>query len=209
MPEFRALNGGEQIALSCEGVQVYGGKDELLKCWGICFKKWISWILKSMHLRLVNGMLDPIKSSTAKTHQLEIQRPNLAETENYPWALGLGRKGCKKSLLSYFACNKTGWRARIKEENRTILTLELCRSETEVRCRMQGTQEAQVMQVMQNQVKSQLRSSGEGEGGGHWGRGDPYAGRGRGWLTSSADSHSFPIPYLTYPAATALSTTFL
>ena len=28
VPEFRALNGGELIALSCEGVQVYGGKDE-------------------------------------------------------------------------------------------------------------------------------------------------------------------------------------
>ena len=69
-------------------------------------------------------------------------------------------------------------------------------------------QEAQVMQVMQNQMKSQLRGSGEVEGGGG-GHCDPYAGRGRGRLTSSADSHSFPIPYLTYPPATALSTTFL
>ena len=34
-----------------------------------------------------------------------------------------------------------------------ILTLELCRSETEVWCRMQGMQEAQ---VMQNQEKSQV-----------------------------------------------------
>ena len=29
VPEFRALNGGELIALSCEGVQVCRGKDEL------------------------------------------------------------------------------------------------------------------------------------------------------------------------------------
>ena len=36
---------------------------------------------------------------------------------------------------------------RIKEENRTILTLELCRSETEVRCRMQGMQEGDAGQV--------------------------------------------------------------
>ena len=70
-------------------------------------------------------------------------------------------------------------------------------------------QEAEVMQVMQNKVKNQLRGSGEGEEGGGGGHCDPYAGRGGGRLTSSADSHSFPIPYLTYPAATALSTTFL
>jgi len=57
--------------------------------------------------------------------------------------------------------------------------LELCWSETEVGCRMQGMQEAQVMQVMQNQMKSQLRGSGEVEGGGG-GHCDPYAGRGRG-----------------------------
>ena len=50
--------------------------------------------------------------------------------------------------------------------------MELCRSETEVRCRMQGMQEAQVMQVkvMQSQEKSQSRGSceGGGGGGGHW-----------------------------------------
>jgi len=37
--------------------------------------------------------------------------------------------------------------------------LELCRSETEVRCRIQGKQVAQVMQVMQvmqSQAKSQI-----------------------------------------------------
>ena len=36
---------------------------------------------------------------------------------------------------------------RIKEENRTILTLELCRSETEVRCRIEGMQEGDAGQV--------------------------------------------------------------
>ena len=64
----------------------------------------------------------------------------LGRERNYSPALG--RRGCKKSQLAHFACNKTDRpKARIKEENRTILTLELCRSETEVRCRMQGMQE--------------------------------------------------------------------
>ena len=39
------------------------------------------------------------------------------------------------------------------KKKRTKLTLRLCRSETEVRCWMHGMQEAQVMQVMQNQRK--------------------------------------------------------
>ena len=103
----------------------------------------------------------------------------------------LGRKGSKRSLLTYFACNKTEWPAQ-KEENITILTLEP-RSDA-------GMQETQA-----GDAKSGEKSNQELRGG-HCCEARPTSLCRRGL---EADWPHHTTPFQSHTWAAALSTTFL
>ena len=138
----------------------------------------------SWGLRLVNGKQDSIK--TAMTPQ----KSEWAETENH-FRSRIWKKGIKRSLLTYFACNKTEWPAQ-KEENITILTLEP-RSDA-------GMQETQA-----GDAKSGEKSNQELRGG-HCCEARPTSLSRRGL---EADWPHHTTPFQSHTWAAALSTTFL
>ena len=133
---------------------------------------------------LVNGKQDFIK--TAMTPQ----KSEWAETENH-FRSRIWKKGIKRSLLTYFACNKTEWPAQ-KEENITILTLEP-RSDA-------GMQETQA-----GDAKSGEKSNQELRGG-HCCEARPTSLSRRGL---EADWPHHTTPFQSHTWAAALSTTFL
>ena len=127
-------------------------------------------------------------------------------------APALGRRGCKKSQLVYFACNKTGrpidLDQRRKQDNTHIGTLQEWNRGQVQDARNAGRWCRSSWCKIRRKVRAGVPAKEEEEEEEVTGKRDPppCAGRGRGWLTSSADSHSFPIPYLAWAA---LSTTFL
>ena len=118
------------------------------------------------------------------------QKSEWAETENH-FRSRIWKKRSKRSLLTYFACNKTEWPAQ-KEENITILTLEP-RSDA-------GMQETQA-----GDAKSGEKSNQELRGG-HCCEARPTSLCRRGL---EADWPHHTTPFQSHTWAAALSTTFL
>ena len=114
----------------------------------------------------------------------------------------------QKVSLVYFACNKTGWPKdqRRKQDNTHIGTLQEWNRGQVQDARNAGRWCRSRWCKARRKVRAGVPVKEEEEE--VTGKRDPppCAGRRRGWLTSSADSHSFPIPYLAWAA---LSTTFL